>query len=51
MPMFTHPRDDVDLTPLPEFVERTGGEALYPSITAGEFLRQRLKEIGLIDDD
>ena len=51
MPMFTHPRDDVDLTPLPEFIARTGGEALYPSISAGEFLRQRLIEIGLIDDD
>ena len=43
--------DDVDLTPRPEFIERTGGKALYPSITAGEFLRQRLIEIGLIDDD
>ena len=50
MPIFTHPRDDVDLTPLPEFIERTGGEALYPSITAGEFMRQRLIEIGLMDD-
>ncbi|MDP6906548.1 MAG: 2-oxoglutarate and iron-dependent oxygenase domain-containing protein [Candidatus Thalassarchaeaceae archaeon] len=51
MPMFTHPRDDVDLTPRPEFIARTGGEALYPSISAGEFLRQRLIEIGLIKDD
>ena len=47
MPMFVHPRDDVDLTPLPEFVEMTGGESLYDSITAGEYLHQRLVEIGL----
>jgi isopenicillin N synthase-like dioxygenase len=51
MPLFTHPRDEVDLTPRPEFILRTGGEALYPSITAGEFLHQRLVEIGLVDDD
>ena len=51
MPMFTHPRDDVDLTPRPEFIARTGGEAVYPSISAGEYLRQRLIEIGLIEDD
>ncbi len=51
MPLFTHPRDDVDLTPRPEFIERTGGVALYPSITAGDYLHQRLVEIGLIDDD
>ena len=51
MPMFTHPRDDVDLTPRPEFIARTGGEAAYPSISAGEYLRQRLIEIGLIEDD
>ena len=47
MPMFVHPRDDVDLTPLPEFIEKTGGEALYDSITAGDYLHQRLVEIGL----
>ena len=51
MPMFTHPRDDVDLTPRPEFVARTGGVSLYPSISAGGYLRQRLIEIGLIEDD
>ncbi len=47
MPMFVHPRNDVDLTPLPEFVEMTGGEALYDSINAGDYLHQRLVEIGL----
>ena len=51
MPMFTHPRDDVDLTPRPEFIERTGGVAKYPSISAGDYLHQRLVEIGLIKDD
>lgn len=48
MPMFVHPRNDVDLTPHPTFVNQTGGVALYPSITAGDYLHQRLKEIGLI---
>ena len=45
--MFVHPRNDVDLTPRPEFVEMTGGEALYDSINAGDYLYQRLVEIGL----
>ena len=49
MPLFTHPRDEIDLTPLPEFIEKTGGYAKYPAITAGDFLYQRLKEIGLAD--
>ncbi|MDP6870299.1 MAG: 2-oxoglutarate and iron-dependent oxygenase domain-containing protein [Candidatus Poseidoniaceae archaeon] len=47
MPMFVHPRNEIDLTPLPEFIELTGGKALYPPITAGEYLHQRLVEIGL----
>ncbi len=47
MPCFIHPRADVDLTPLPSCIARTGGEAKYPSITAGEYLVQRLREIGL----
>ncbi len=47
MPMFVHPRGDVDLTPLPEFVSQTGGKALYPEISADEYLFQRLAEIGL----
>lgn len=47
MPMFVHPRGDVDLTPLPEFVAQTGGKALYPEIGADEYLFQRLAEIGL----
>ncbi len=47
MPFFVHPRGEADLTPLASCVERTGGTRLYPSWTAGEFLAQRLAEIGL----
>lgn len=47
MPFFVHPRKTVDLTPLPNCVSRTGGSPLYPSWTAGDYLTQRLKEIGL----
>ena len=48
MPMFVHPRNEIDLTPHPDFVAITGGEANYAAITAGDYLHQRLKEIGLI---
>ena len=48
MPMFVHPRNEIDLTPRNEFIEQTGGVAKYTSIQAGDFLQQRLKEIGLI---
>ena len=48
MPMFVHPRNEVDLTPHPDFVAMTGGEVNYASINAGDYLHQRLKEIGLI---
>ena len=48
MPMFVHPRNEIDLTPHPDFVELTGGQAKYASISAGDYLHQRLKEIGLI---
>ena len=47
IPCFIHARLDVDLSPLPSCVARTGGAAKYPSITAGEYLEQRLREIGL----
>ena len=47
MPLFVHPHNDIDLTPLPEFIAMTGGEAKFPPITAGEYLHQRLEEIGL----
>ena len=47
MPCFVHARAEVDLTPLPSCVARTGGTLQYPRITAGEYLAQRLREIGL----
>jgi isopenicillin N synthase-like dioxygenase len=50
MPMFVHPRNEIDLTPRPEFIELTGGQNNYQSITAGAYLHQRLVEIGLAED-
>lgn len=47
MPFFVHPRHDVDLTPLDRSVAAMGGEVRFPSLTAGEYLQQRLREIGL----
>jgi isopenicillin N synthase-like dioxygenase len=47
MPCFVHARRDVDLSPLPSCIARTGGSPTYPRITAGEYLTQRLREIGL----
>lgn len=47
MPCFVHARAEVDLAPLPSCVARTGGAVKYPKITAGEYLAQRLREIGL----
>jgi isopenicillin N synthase-like dioxygenase len=47
MPCFVHARSEVDLSPLPSCVARTDGVAKFPNITAGEYLEQRLREIGL----
>jgi hypothetical protein len=47
MPCFVHPRREVDLSPLPSCVALTGGTVRYPNISAGEYLIQRLREIGL----
>lgn len=47
MPYFVHPRSEVDLSPLERSVQKTGGEKVYPAITAGQYLEQRLREIGL----
>lgn len=49
IPFFVHPRPEVDLTPLPTCVARTGGIPRFPSLTAGEYLAQRLREIGLAE--
>lgn len=46
MPFFVHPRSEVSLDPLPGCVRRVG-EQRFPDITAGEYLAQRLREIGL----
>lgn len=46
MPFFVHPRKDVDLTPLPSCIAQTGVQQ-FPAITAGDYLMQRLREIGL----
>lgn len=46
MPFFIHPESEADLSPLNECLEVTGGEKKYPDITAGDYLQQRLKEIG-----
>lgn len=45
MPFFVHPRGEVDLTPGPEFVQRTGGVSRFAPITAGDYLNQRLQAI------
>jgi isopenicillin N synthase-like dioxygenase len=46
MPFFVHPYSDCDLTILPRFVS-ADRPPKYPPITAGEFLEERLREIGL----
>ncbi|WP_204140895.1 isopenicillin N synthase family oxygenase [Halomicronema sp. CCY15110] len=47
LPFFVHPRPETDLSPRPGCVARTGGVSRFPQITAGEYLQQRLYEIGL----
>ena len=34
MPLFVHPRGEIDLTPREEFIQQTGGEQKYPKISA-----------------
>lgn len=48
IPFFVHPRKEVDLTPLPSCVARSGKQRYLP-ITAGDYLMQRLREIGLAE--
>ena len=47
MPFFVHPKSSFDLSPRQNSIRRTGGKKLYPDITAGQYLDQRLNEIGL----
>lgn len=46
IPFFMHPRSEMDLTALSSCVDSTHPK-LWDDITAGEFLNQRLREIGL----
>ena len=47
IPFFMHPRSEMPLNCLDECIDADHPKA-YPDITAGEFLHQRLVEIGLI---
>lgn len=47
MPFFVHPYSSCDLTVMDRFVSEDR-PAKWPPITAGEFLEQRLNEIGLL---
>lgn len=47
MPFFLHPGSEASLACLPQCLGEGG--AKRPPITAGEFLRRRLREIGLLD--
>lgn len=49
IPFFMHPRSDMKLNCLPECIDDKHPKA-YSDITAGEFLHQRLVEIGLIKE-
>lgn len=47
IPFFMHPVSEMDLSCLPECIDDRHPQE-FEDITAGEFLRQRLREIGLI---
>lgn len=47
MPFFLHPRGDASLACPPQCLGEEGPK--HPPITAGEYLRRRLREIGLLD--
>jgi isopenicillin N synthase-like dioxygenase len=46
VPFFLHPRSDMDLTSLPSTIDAEHPKA-YTDMTAGEYLDERLREIGL----
>lgn len=46
MPFFLHPRSDMSLACLPGCIDEAHPKA-YPDMTAGEYLDERLREIGL----
>jgi len=47
IPFFTHPISEMPLNCLPECINETNPKA-YDDITAGEFLNERLRELGLL---
>lgn len=47
IPFFTHPISEMSLNCLPECITKDNPKA-YEDITAGEFLNERLRELGLI---
>ncbi|ASC71606.1 Isopenicillin N synthase [Halomicronema hongdechloris C2206] len=51
MPFFVHPRPQVDLSPQPDCVARTGGRERFPRWTAAAYLNQRLQQIGLAAEE
>lgn len=46
VPFFLHPRSDMDLTSLPSTIDEKHPK-VYSDMTAGEYLDERLREIGL----
>lgn len=48
MPFFVHPRSEASLNPRPGCIEKTGGQKTFRDLTAGQYLAQRLAEIGLM---
>lgn len=46
VPFFLHPRSDMDLTSLPSCIDEEHPK-IYSDMTAGEYLDERLREIGL----
>jgi len=47
IPFFMHPRSDMDLTCLPSCITEANPKA-YADATAGEYLNERLRELGLL---
>ena len=47
IPFFVHPNPEMSLDALPQCVDDNHPK-LHPAITAGEYLQQRLRDIGLI---
>ncbi|MGF1533670.1 MAG: isopenicillin N synthase family dioxygenase [Bernardetiaceae bacterium] len=47
IPFFMHPRSAMDLSCLPQCITEDNPKQ-YPDITAGEFLEERLRELGLL---